>query len=110
MCPYFHAPAVAQTVEWLDKHGIPYWDLCLMPDKAAVNAHVYVEDSPGAIKQLADAEADVIIFENSTNLDVPGERARDWTEAEGMIRKRLERQSRSTAPTREELLERPPEA
>jgi beta-phosphoglucomutase-like phosphatase (HAD superfamily) len=108
--PYFHAPAVAQTVEWLDKHGIPYWDLCLMPDKAAVNAHVYIEDSPGAIKQLADAGADVIIFENSTNLDVPGERARDWTEAEGMIRKRLERQSRSTAPTREELLERPPEA
>jgi beta-phosphoglucomutase-like phosphatase (HAD superfamily) len=54
-----------------------------MPDKAAVNADVYVEDSPSNIKQLVAAGADVIIFENSTNLDVPGERARDWTEAEG---------------------------
>ena len=69
---HFHAPAVAQTVEWLDKHGIPYWDLCLMPDKFAVDADVYVEDAPGNIRKLKDAGADVIIFENSTNLDLEG--------------------------------------
>ena len=28
--------AVEQTVAWLDHHGIPYWDLCFMKDKAAV--------------------------------------------------------------------------
>jgi len=27
---YFHLSAVRQTVEWLDYHDIPYWDLCFM--------------------------------------------------------------------------------
>jgi hypothetical protein len=26
---YFHHAAVNQTIGWLDKYGIPYWDLCL---------------------------------------------------------------------------------
>lgn len=30
---YFHQTAVRQTVEWLDKFDIPYWDLCFMKDK-----------------------------------------------------------------------------
>jgi len=33
---YSHASAVQQTVEWLDGHGIPYWDLCFMKEKSAV--------------------------------------------------------------------------
>jgi 5'(3')-deoxyribonucleotidase len=43
--PYFHAIAVQQTLEWLDRYDIPYWDLCLMKDKAAVGADLYLEDS-----------------------------------------------------------------
>src|SRR4051812_45225760 len=39
---YFHEVAVAQTVSWLDAHGIPYWDLCFMRDKQLVNADIYV--------------------------------------------------------------------
>jgi hypothetical protein len=27
---YFHREAAEQTVAWLDSHGIPYWDLCLI--------------------------------------------------------------------------------
>ena len=23
---HFHAPAIQQTIEWLDSNGIPYWD------------------------------------------------------------------------------------
>lgn len=108
---HFHAPAVKQTIEWLDVHGIPYWDLCLMPDKTAVQADVYLEDAPKNIEQLRDAGCDVIIFENSTNLLVPGKRAHDWNEAEGLIRRRLgTRVAEPSAPTREQLVEQLPEA
>lgn len=35
---FFHQAAVSQTIEWLDAHGIPYWDLCFMKDKDQVGA------------------------------------------------------------------------
>jgi uncharacterized HAD superfamily protein len=87
---HFHETAVAQTVRWLDGHGIPYWDLCFMRDKGQVGADLYVEDSPDNIAKLQEqvgAER-VLILSNSTNLDVPGDRAENWEEAEGMIRDR----------------------
>jgi 5'(3')-deoxyribonucleotidase len=108
---HFHAPAVAQTVEWLDFHGIPYWDLCLMPDKAAVQADVYLEDTPRNIEELRAAGADVIIFENSTNIGIEGVRARDWGEAEELIRDRLKAHPSAAPPlSREQLVEETPDA
>ena len=44
---FFHRDAVSQTIDWLDDHGIPYWDLCFMKDKEQVGADIYVDDSPG---------------------------------------------------------------
>lgn len=88
---HFHQTAVGQTVQWLDAHAVPYWDLCLMRDKELVDASVYVEDSPHNIERLRAAGKDVIIFDNSTNVhvaDQPGGRARSWIEAEAMIRAR----------------------
>lgn len=88
---WFHEVAVSQTVRWLDHHAIPYWDLCLMRDKESVDADVYVEDSPRNIERLRRSEKDVIIFSNSTNVDVedaPGGRAQTWEEAEAMVRQR----------------------
>lgn len=43
---YFHQQAIDQTIEWLDRYDIPYWDLCFMKDKAAVGADLYIDDSP----------------------------------------------------------------
>ena len=81
-----------------------------MPDKHAVKADVYVEDSPSNIRALQAAGCDVIIFENSTNIDeVNGPRARDWEEAEVMIRERMGPPAEPEVPTREELLDAPPE-
>lgn len=88
---YFHETAVAQTVRWLDHHGIPYWDLCFMRKKGDVGADLYVEDSPENIGDLRALGRDVIVMSNPTNLEVPdgpGGRATDWTEAEAMIRAR----------------------
>ena len=35
---HFHETAIQQTVHWLDEHDIPYYDLCFMGDKGAVDA------------------------------------------------------------------------
>jgi hypothetical protein len=46
---WFHREAIQQTTAWLERHGIPYWDLCFMRDKAAVGADLYLEDNPANI-------------------------------------------------------------
>ena len=49
---YFHQIAVSQTIQWLDRHDIPYWDLCFMQEKTAVGADLYIEDSPSNVERL----------------------------------------------------------
>jgi 5'(3')-deoxyribonucleotidase len=86
---YFHQTAVAQTVEWLDQWGIPYWDLCFMAHKSDVGADLYVEDSPENIADLHGMGKSVVILSNATNRHVdatPGSRAENWVEAEQQIR------------------------
>ncbi len=83
--PYFHAEAIYQTASWLDKHGIPYWDLCFMRDKRAVGADIYVEDSPANVRALRASGANVIVFSNSTNRDLAGPRAETWEKVEELV-------------------------
>jgi 5'(3')-deoxyribonucleotidase len=87
---YTHQIATRQTTEWLDNYGIPYWDLCFMKEKDKVGASVYIEDSPSNIEALRHAKKKVIIFSNSTNIDVAGERANSWDEVEILVLKLLE--------------------
>ena len=41
-----HAIAVADTVDWLDRTGIPYRDLCFLGNKPQVEADAYIDDAP----------------------------------------------------------------
>ncbi len=82
---HFHQESVSQTVEWLDYHGIPYWDLCFMKDKAAVGAQLYVEDSPSNIAALRADGHPTIVFSNSTNLDLAEPRATSWLDVERLV-------------------------
>jgi len=82
---YFHKAAVSQTVEWLDHHGIPYFDLCFMKDKEQVGADVYVEDSPGNVEALRQTGHHVICFGNSTNTHIADPRATCWEEVYRLI-------------------------
>ena len=82
---YFHEAAVLQTVEWLDHHDIPYWDLCFMRDKAAVGADLYIEDSPENIRKLRADGHPTIVFDNSTNRGLEGPRADNWAEVHDMV-------------------------
>jgi len=85
---YFHEEAVSQTVTWLEHHGIPYWDLCFMKDKAAAGANLYVEDSPVNIEALRGDGHETIIFENASNQGLPPPRARTWAEVSTLVLQR----------------------
>jgi hypothetical protein len=77
---YFHQIAVSQTILWLDRHDIPYWDLCFMQQKTAVGADLYIEDSPANIERLRAEGLKTIVFSNSTNEHLPAPRANSWAE------------------------------
>jgi len=82
---YFHNLAVSQTVDWLDRHGIPYWDLCFMKDKEQVGADIYVEDRPANITRLRGEGFHTICFWNSSNKDVGDPRAESWDEVYRLV-------------------------
>ena len=82
---YSHRTTVTQTVDWLDSWDIPYWDLCFMADKGAVDAHVYIDDAPANITRLRERGCRTIVFSNSTNRELPGPRANNWQEAERLV-------------------------
>ncbi|MGH7872857.1 MAG: 5' nucleotidase, NT5C type [Candidatus Binatia bacterium] len=72
---FFHKAAVEQTIDWLDKHGIPYWDLCFMKEKEQVGA---IDDSPSNVEQLRSKGLYTICFANSTNKNISDPRANSW--------------------------------
>lgn len=88
--PHFHREAATQTIDWLDHHGIPYRDLCLLPDKAAVGAHLYIDDTPENVQALRDKGLKTIVYTNSTNRELDGPRADNWEEVEQLVMAEVE--------------------
>jgi 5'(3')-deoxyribonucleotidase len=86
---HFHETAIQQTVKWLDLHDIPYYDLCFMETKGAVGADLYIEDAPDNITALRASGKEVIVFSNSTNKAISGDRAETWGDVERMVLDRL---------------------
>lgn len=82
---YFHKQAISQTIDWLDSHGIPYWDLCFMQHKTHVGANLYVEDSEKHIREYRHSGNECIIFTNSTNRHLDGLRANNWKEVQEIV-------------------------
>jgi hypothetical protein len=56
-----------------------------MKDKAAVGANLYIEDAPGNVEALRANRHPIIVFTNSTNLELPGPRADSWEEVEALV-------------------------
>ena len=92
---YFHKQAISQTIDWLDHYGIPYWDLCFLQQKAHVGANIYIEDSEWNIRELRNAGQKVIIFTNSTNRHLDGQRADTWLDVERIVMEDLARWQQS---------------
>jgi len=84
---YFHEMSVRQTIVWLDKNGIPYWDLCFMKEKDQVGADIYIEDSPTNLERLRDRGHYAICFANSTNTHIGDPRAANWDQVYALIKK-----------------------
>ena len=93
---YSHRTTITQTVDWLDKYDIPYWDICFMNDKGAVGAHVYIDDAPENIINLRNQGCKTIVFGNSTNRDLPGPRADNWQDVERLVMEAREEWSTGT--------------
>ena len=107
-----HHEAVADTVAWLDEHGIPYRDLCFLGAKPEVQADLYIDDAPHNIEALRAAGNEVIAFAQPYNADVGGLRAATWDEV-GVHRPRparRRRRGRPPAPARPRRRPRPPPA
>ncbi len=80
-----HAVAVADTVAWLDAHGIPYRDLCFLGHKPEVEADAYVDDAPHNVEALRATGNPVIVFDQPYNTEVAGPRAGSWPEVERLV-------------------------
>lgn len=96
---YFHQEAVRQTIEWLDFHDIPYWDLCFMRDKGAVGADLYLEDAPDNVESLRRGGYETIVYTNSTNRHLGPPRADSWNRAGEMVLEALDRWRRTRRET-----------
>ncbi len=80
-----HETAIADTVSWLDRHRIPYRDLCFLGAKPEVQADAYIDDGPHNIIGLRKAGNTVITFDQPYNRDIEGLRAASWTEVEDIV-------------------------
>jgi 5'(3')-deoxyribonucleotidase len=98
---YFHKQAVSQTIEWLDHHGIPYWDLCFLQRKTDVGANIYIEDSAPNVEQYRAAGREVIIYTNATNRTLDGLRVHGWAEVVPLVLQRYERWKSTVAHKRQ---------
>jgi 5'-nucleotidase len=80
-----HQVAVSDTVAWLDQARIPYRDLCFLGTKPQVEADAYIDDAPHNVEALRQAGNAVIVFDQPYNRDLPGPRARTWSELEEQV-------------------------
>ena len=94
-----HAMAASDTVEWLEEHDIPYWDLCFVARKGDVGCDAYIDDAPHNILHLRERGHRAIVFDWPYNREVDGvpldgPRAHNWEEAEAQARAMLFGQDR----------------
>jgi len=101
---FFHETAVRQTITWLDRHGIPYWDLCFLKEKDQVGADVYIDDAPHNIHSLRERNHCAICFANSTNVSIGAPRADNWDEVYNFIKAEYPNSEISSNEAREEAL------
>lgn len=80
-----HAMAVADTVTWLDRTGVPYRDLCFLGRKPEVEADAYIDDGPHNVTALRADGNTVIVFDQPYNRSLPGPRVSGWADVEPLI-------------------------
>jgi len=84
---FSHRMVVDQTIDWLDRNDLPYWDLCFMKSKGDVFADLYVEDDMSNVRDLRTAKKEVIAFITPRNEELApeGRHARSWDDVEKQV-------------------------
>ncbi len=87
---FSHAPAVMDTVTFLDTWNIPYRDICFVRDKAVVGTDLLIDDAPHNILALREARgADAaMIFDQPYNRSLTGLRAHNWGDVVAEVSRR----------------------
>ena len=87
---FSHAPAVTDTVTFLDQHNIPYRDLTFVKDKADVGTDLLIDDAPHIIISLRSlkGEDSAMVFDQPYNRDIGGLRAHSWSDVVAEVSKR----------------------
>lgn len=80
-----HQVVAADTVAWLDRHEIPYRDLCFLGSKSQLHADVFIDDAPHNVDAISKGGGKVIIFDAAYNQGVAGPRVKNWQEAKALI-------------------------
>lgn len=89
-----HGKSVTQTASWLEKHDIPYQDLCMVADKTSINADLYIDDSPLNIDAFSKIGRPCIVFENPTNKHINAPlRAKTWDEVYNLVERAMNESS-----------------
>ena len=89
-----HGKSVTQTASWLEKHDIPYQDLCMVADKTSINADLYIDDSPLNIEAFSKIGRPCIVFENPTNKHINAPlRAKTWDEVYNLVERAMNESS-----------------
>ncbi|HVT78441.1 MAG TPA: hypothetical protein VHD87_15495 [Acidimicrobiales bacterium] len=83
--PGLTAIAEAATHHWLQTQGIPYAELHLTGDKAAVATDIHLDDSPEVIAQMRASGRRAVVFDQPWNRHVAGERACGWREFVSLV-------------------------
>ena len=84
----FHRPQVhrslADTIQWLHDHQVPYDEFCAVEGKTEVECDLHIDDAPHHIAAFHDAGRPVVVFDAPWNrhVDDRGLRVRNWAEAE----------------------------
>lgn len=87
---FSHAPAVMDTVSFLDTWNIPYRDICFVRDKAVVGTDLLIDDAPHNILALREARGEdaAMIFDQPYNRQLGGLRAMNWGDVVAEVSKR----------------------
>ena len=80
-----HGTIAGDTVQWLERVGIPYWDLCFMRDKYEVMADIYIDDAPHNLVELQQTGKLVIAMDQPYNQDYEGVRAYNWEDVKAIV-------------------------
>lgn len=81
-----HAIVLHDTAAWLERHRVPYWDLCFLGRKSDLAVDLLVDDAPHNVASLRAKGRDVLVMSWPYNRHLGPPRADSWEQVEAHVR------------------------